>query len=346
MNGLTEILLGGRKGQRPNGQPPGKPATPQSDAARRRIADSMMRGIGRTPQTIGEGLHDLSGKTVGALLARQLREQEAVKQGEADAGFEALFGTPRRPQSRPDYGMTPTDQAELEGQLPDERVQTIQSMQQGMTPREALTPEGASPQELVAGAGDGALEGGEGFDYLRFLAQEPQYDLSGLPEGKLTEGQAKLVGFLRKAKFADAVMSDPRIAQAMTRMDNNIAGSLGAVGRLYTGSDYEIGRLMADTFSNALLRKESGAATPDHEVQRYNSRYFPLSNEGENEIMAKAALRKQEIRALENALGSALPVGQLIQDEINALVQGGHIQRPASDMTDEELLRILQGAGQ
>lgn len=182
---------------------------------------------------------------------------------------------------------------------------------------------------------DGAM------DIYKFINQTPQYDLSGLVDAngqpiKLTGDQSKLIGFLRKAMFADAMLEDPDLANSMTSMTNNLAGNFGALGRLYTGDDYELGQLASETFSNAILRKESGAATPTDEIARYNARYFPRANETPEILNAKKALRREEIRALEMALGSAAPIGELIREEIEALRKGA-----TSQSSDEEFLKSI-----
>lgn len=173
-------------------------------------------------------------------------------------------------------------------------------------------------------------------DAYKMMQQRPQYDASTIPANKLTEGQAKTLAYLRRAMFANAAMKDPRLAKAMTRMDNNAAGALGAVGRLYTDDDYELGRLMAEQFASAILRRDSGAQTPEPEVQRYMRQYFPLSNETDEQLAAKEALRGEEIRALQMSLGNAAPLGAQIQAEIDALVAASQKEEEVEDLSEDD----------
>lgn len=85
--------------------------TPETLAQRRGLAQAMMQGLGRSPQTAAEGWNDASGKIVGALLARQAQKQEDEKRGAATQQFQQLFGrTPiayQAPQGVPADAMPP-----------------------------------------------------------------------------------------------------------------------------------------------------------------------------------------------------------------------------------------------
>lgn len=167
-------------------------------------------------------------------------------------------------------------------------------------------------------------------DAFKMMQIDPQYGDIVEHEANSTEGRK--LQLLRRAMFADAALEDPRLAKAMTRMDNNVAGRLGAVGRLYTDDNYELGKLMAEQFSSAILRGDSGAATPDNEVARYMRQYFPLPNETNEQLAAKKAMRREEIRALMQSLpADARPAAQQIEQEIEML-------RQQSDVPDGSLM--------
>ena len=155
-------------------------------------------------------------------------------------------------------------------------------------------------------------------DAHRMMELQPNYGAPAEADLNTTEGGR--LALLRRMMFADAALEDPRLAQAMTRLDNNIAGRLGALGRLYTDENFELGNLMSETFANAVLRNDSGAQAPEPEVQRYARQYFPLPNEGPQELQAKRALRRETIRALQQALGGdARPAVQQVIAEIDEL---------------------------
>lgn len=169
-------------------------------------------------------------------------------------------------------------------------------------------------------------------DAFKMMQIDPQYDAPVANDANSTE--ARRLQLLRRAMFADAALEDPRLAKAMTRLDNSIAGKLGALGRLYTNDEYELGRLMAEQFSSAILRGDSGAQTPEPEVQRYIRQYFPLPNETEEQIQAKKAMRREEIRALIQSLpDDARPAAEQIQQEIEMLKQQADV--PDGSLTGE-----------
>lgn len=192
-------------------------------------------------------------------------------------------------------------------------------------------------------------------DAFKMMQLQPQYgdtveaDLNATEGGKLS--------LLRRMMFADAALEDPRLADAMTRFDNNLAGGMGALGRLYTNDNYELGRLMADQFANAVLRNDSGAQAPEPEVQRYIRQFFPLSGETQEQLKAKAATRRETIRSLQQALGGdAAPAVKQLREEIDALRRAADVpdgflkgkgpgvqQPPQQDISDEdkEFLRSL-----
>lgn len=186
-------------------------------------------------------------------------------------------------------------------------------------------------------------------DAFKLMQLQPEYGDAVDADVNATEGQR--INFLRRMMFANAALEDPRLSKAMTRLDYDLAGNLGAIGRLYTPDEFELGKLMAEQFANANLRNESGAAIPDNEVKRSIQQYFPLPNETDQQLQAKAALRREVIRSLEQALGGdAAPVVQQIREEINelrrqadvpdgSLTGGGDL----SSVSDEELMKMLQG---
>jgi hypothetical protein len=186
---------------------------------------------------------------------------------------------------------------------------------------------------------DAAAQQMADLDAFKMMQQQPEYSAEPSDQ-KLTEGQAKTLSYLRRAMFADAAMQDPRLARAMTRMDNKIAGSLGAFGRLYTNDEYELGNLMAEQFASAILRRDSGAQTPEPEVRRYMRQFFPLPNETEEQLQAKAALRREEIRGLQMALGNASGLGTQIQEEIQQLIDASQADDGISD-EDRAYLKSL-----
>lgn len=155
-------------------------------------------------------------------------------------------------------------------------------------------------------------------DAFKLMELQPKYEAPVEADVNTTEGGR--LSLLRRMMFADAALEDPRLAKAMTKLDQRIASKFGALGRLYTSDEFQLGDLMSEQFANAVLRNDSGAQAPEPEVQRYARQYFPLPNENEGQLKAKAALRREVIRSMQQALGGdASPAMQQVVAEIEEL---------------------------
>lgn len=271
-----------------------------------------------------------------ALAARPV-QQPVQQEDPLPAELERLgFG----PQFNQQIGRALLDNGEIQ-QRQLEEYQTLddatkrqfwQNVIDGMSIDEALTPQGYADPARLTPYDDSNLrqpQAGERFDdaqarqvadldAFKLMQLQPEYEEPAEHAGNSTD--ARKLQLLRRAMFADAAMEDPRLSKAMTRLDNNIAGRLGALGRLYTDDEYELGRLMSEQYSSAILRGDSGAQTPEPEVQRYQRQYFPLPGETDQQIDAKRAMRREEIRALIQSLpAKARPAAVQIQKEIDEL---------------------------
>lgn len=221
--------------------------------------------------------------------------------------------------------LDPADADELFDLPEAERNKAIERIQNGESPRDVLQPEGWDPRMMVPREESSFKPGAEfqtaDLDAFKLMQLEPKYGDPVEADINTTEGGR--LSLLRRMMFADAALEDPRLGKAMTRLDNKVASGFGALGRLYTNDEFELGQLMAEQFANAVLRNDSGAQAPEPEVQRYARQYFPLPNEGDSQLQAKKALRREVIRSMVQALGgdAAPAVKQVVQemDELKRL---------------------------
>lgn len=266
-------------------------------------------------------------------------------------GFDPGYESPNTPSQ---YNNPPEPDEYMREELGDEMFR----LYEGMTPQQRIEflndPANGFVPPIPPGGGQNQIDPGNvpmsrfddanayqvaDLDAFKLMQIDPQYEAPVSNEANSTE--ARRLQLLRRAMFADAALEDPRLAKAMTRLDNTVAGKMGALGRLYTNDEYELGRLMAEQFSSAILRGDSGAQTPEPEVQRYIRQYFPLPNETPEQIQAKKAMRREEIRALIQSLpDDARPAAEQIQQEIEMLkaqadVPDGFFDG-AADISDED----------
>ncbi len=222
-------------------------------------------------------------------------------------------------QTLPDgSNLDPADADELFNLPEAERQKAIERIMNGENPRDVLQPEDwdprmMTPREESSFKPDAEFKTAD-LDAFKLMQLEPNYGDPVEADINTTEGGR--LSLLRRMMFADAALEDPRLGKAMTRLDNKVASGFGALGRLYTNDEFELGQLMAEQFANAVLRNDSGAQAPEPEVQRYARQYFPLPNEGDSQLQAKKALRREVIRSMVQALGgdAAPAVKQVIQE--------------------------------
>lgn len=232
------------------------------------------------------------------------------------------------------YMQAPEPNEYLRGELGDQLFQQYQRMtpQQRMDfmndPANGFVP--PAPEDPRAGMQfDAGLRPESGFDdtkayqtadldAFKLMELQPKYEAPVEADVNTTEGGR--LSLLRRMMFADAALEDPRLAKAMTKLDQRVASKFGALGRLYTSDEFQLGDLMSEQFANAVLRNDSGAQAPEPEVQRYARQYFPLPNESDTQLKAKSALRREVIRSMMQALGGdASPAMQQVVSEIEEL---------------------------
>lgn len=252
--------------------------------------------------------------------------------------------------------LDPARRQEFDAMPPEEKRRINDGFERGLPVDDLFNPNGMDLREMIGpdsnlrpqqNFNDAAAFRTADLDAFKMMQLQPEYGPAVEADVNTTEGGR--LALLRRMMFADATLEDPRLAQAMTKMDQSVAGRLGALGRLYTSDEFELGKLMSEQFANAVLRNDSGAAAPDSEVRRYAEQYFPLPNDSPSQLQAKKALRREVIRSMVQALGGdAAPAAQQVMDEINALkgqadVPDGSLTGGAAPISaeDEEFLKSL-----
>lgn len=72
---------------------------------------------------------------------------------------------------------------------------------------------------------------------------------------------------------------------------------------------------LKESFINAALRPETGAAIAEHEFERAEKRYFPQPGDGPKELKQKRTARLLRIREMQKKAGGALEEAKTIQKE-------------------------------
>jgi len=165
------------------------------------------------------------------------------------------------------------------------------------------------PQEdamLQGGGGDPQVMGGEGDDVLRY------------GDAKLTGDQSKSITYYRRGFGSNQVLSDPKMAEALTQYTDTFAGNFGSIGRKFQDADFQVAKRAADEFLAAVLRKDTGAAITNQEFEIYGPMYLPQPGDKPELLAAKSKAREEALIGIEMGLGTAAGLAAKSREELGA----------------------------
>lgn len=139
---------------------------------------------------------------------------------------------------------------------------------------------------------------------------------SGGGELKLTEGQSKDMVYLRRGSEANALLDKYANNLTMTGGDQGwrgIADSVvrglpfglgeGAAANVAVSGERQQAEQAAKEFLSAILRKDTGAAITNQEIEIYGKTYLPQPGDSESTLQQKARARQVALEAIETGLG-------------------------------------------
>lgn len=155
---------------------------------------------------------------------------------------------------------------------------------------------------------------------LDAIGQEPAYTPKGagttmtMPDGTtvqvggdkpITEAQGKLVNYGATAKVMNDVID--KHGHALTSPVQGASEASPTFGTLNPGNyvqtpEYQQARVAGERFVQAILRNESGAATPDAEISNYQATLLPRPGDSPEAERMKAWARQVAINALEGGM--------------------------------------------
>lgn len=158
-----------------------------------------------------------------------------------------------------------------------------------------------------------------------------------LPYGdtKMTGDQSKAIAYYRRGYGANQALNDPKMTEALTQYTDTFAKNFGGVGRMFQDSDFQVADRAAQEFLAAILRKDTGAQITNQEFELYGPMYLPQPGDKPELIKAKQKAREEALIAIEMGLGTAAPLAGMVRQELTP--------SEASEMSDEQLLQLLQG---
>lgn len=139
---------------------------------------------------------------------------------------------------------------------------------------------------------------------------------AGGGELKLTEGQSKDMVYLRRGYEANALLDKYANNLTMTGGDQGwrgIADSVvrglpfglgeGAAANVAVSGERQQAEQAAKEFLSAILRKDTGAAITNQEIEIYGKTYLPQPGDSESTLQQKARARQVALEAIETGLG-------------------------------------------
>lgn len=118
----------------------------------------------------------------------------------------------------------------------------------------------------------------------------------------MTEAQGKLANYVATAKAMNEVLA--RDGSELTSTAQGLSEAAPTIGTVNPGNyvqspKYQAARNAGERFVQSVLRNESGAATPDAEIAKYQSTLLPRPGDVPETMQLKAWLRQVAVNAME-----------------------------------------------
>jgi hypothetical protein len=118
----------------------------------------------------------------------------------------------------------------------------------------------------------------------------------------LTADQSRLANF---STTAEAMLGPlDKMGAELTDLTGGLAAQVpGGMGNYMQSEGYQQATILAERFVQSVLRNESGAATPNEEITKYNATFIPRAGDKPGTIRLKSWLRKVAAEAMDTGLG-------------------------------------------
>lgn len=127
---------------------------------------------------------------------------------------------------------------------------------------------------------------------------------------KSTEDQSKSTGFADRMTNDLPIFEDPNVLKAMSSPLQRSLGSVPLVGNYLVNDDYQRGDQARRDFTNAQLRRESGAAINQDEKSDARAQYLPQPGDSDAVLQQKATNRTTALGAMQYAAGPGYKIKQ------------------------------------
>jgi len=299
--------------------------TPDQIAQQRKVAAALAATNG-APQNMWQGIEDAAGSIGGSLLDWRAGQQEAEQQQKYADALAALGDHPSRGDlvalaGNPwgNSGQDAVVQALLASDLKNSDPYTILNREKTQAEIDALKAKDVAkapdvvelfdektglPYKAAWNATTGKYEKLGG---VKALSQDG-LSVTTNPDGtvsiqqgampKLTEGQSKDAVYVTRA--SGALPTVDALGDKLTSLTEDVAGKVPYGGFLQS-EDYQKADQAGREFLAAILRKDTGAAITQQEMEQYGSIYLPQPGDKPGKLEQKQAARRRAVKAI--ALG-------------------------------------------
>jgi hypothetical protein len=208
-------------------------------------------------------------------------------------GIDQVTGAPK-PLSETEWDAQQKSRLFNSGQLTDQML--LETIMGERTPVQALGEDGKpvfmSPGAAVMGGAQPAPKD-NGLSMSMTMPDGTVVQMGGKP---LTGEQARGVNYAATAEQMLPTLD--ALGSTLTSLTEKSSESIPLVGNYFQSEDYQNARVQGERFVQSVLRNESGAATPDAEIAKYNATLLPQPGDKPNTIRVKSWLRKVAVEAM------------------------------------------------
>lgn len=266
----------------------------QADAARKGM-DWIMQGldVANTPQAAIQYVNDsVSNGFLPQASARQILSQIPTDPTAYNAWREQTRASTMTEYQRRNLEM----QAQKEAAKQDAPVgQPFEVSQNGVP-------------VLVQRYGDGSIRKVEGFG----PKASSEFAIETNPDGtvrvsrgkaqKLTEQQSKDMVYLTRGESSNGILDN--LDETLANPSERVAAGVPGVGNFLVSDEYQKAQQAGREFLAAVLRKDTGAAITQSEMDSYGQIYLPQPGDSPDTLRQKARSRRVALDAIRSGLGS------------------------------------------
>lgn len=282
--------------------------TPSSVAARRALAEQLLRGSQNTSMSpLGALAQTLGGSFSGYENKQAINDEAMGQQGASSALAEALKGDPSF-ESLSSVVSNPwlnQGQSGLVSTLLGQEIQQADPMYKldlGLKEAQLAAAQAPATPDLPAGVEEYQFAVSQGYpgSYEQWKTDMAK---AGATNIDFNQNQGTAAGFADRMASANSILSDPALLPAMTDPTKPALAGVPVAGNYMVGPEFQMAEQAQRDFVNAILRRESGAVISPSEFDNAKKQYFPQPGDSPEVIAQKAQNRQIAIEGVMRAAG-------------------------------------------